>query len=83
MDPIEDFGSITSHAQSIAATYFTGAVKSDVVHLIVACWALLFLSFGDEEIVHTRWPTEVFAHACVEVKPISTPVMCIPSRNKA
>ena len=33
--PIEDFGCITSHAQSTAATYFTGAVKSDVVHLIV------------------------------------------------
>ena len=38
--PNEDFGCITSHAQRTAATYFTGAVKSDVVHLIVVCWAL-------------------------------------------
>ena len=33
--PIEDFCGVTSHAQSTAATYLTGAVKSDVVHLIV------------------------------------------------
>ena len=44
--PIEDFGSITSHAQSTAAAYFTGAVKSVIVHLIVVCWAFLFQSFG-------------------------------------
>ena len=81
--PNEEFGCITSHAQSTAATYFTGAVKSDVVHLIVVCWAFLLQSFGAEQIVHTRWPTDIFAHACVEVKPISTPFMCMPSRNKA
>ena len=40
-------------------------------------------SFGVEQIVHTRWPAEIFAHACVEIKPISIPFMCIPSRNKA
>ena len=40
--PNEDFGCITSHAQSTVATYFTGAVSSDVVHLIVLCWALVF-----------------------------------------
>ena len=78
-----DFGCGTSHAQSTAATYFTDAVKSDVVHLIVVCWAFLLKSFGAEQIVHTRWPTEIFAHACVEVKPKSTPFMCISSRNKA
>ena len=81
--PNEDFGCITLHAQSTAATYFTGAVKSDVVHLIVVCWAFLLQSFGAEQILHTRWPTEIFAHACVEIKPISIPFMCIPSRNKA
>ena len=83
VDPNEDFGCITSHAQTTAAPYFTGAVKSDVVHFIVVCWALLLQSFGAEQIVHTRWPTEIFARACVEVKPISTPFMCIASRNKA
>ena len=81
--PIEDFGCITSHAQSTAATYFTGAVKSDVVHLIVVCLAFLLQSFGAEQILHTRWPTEIFAHACVEIKSMSTDFMCIPSRNKA
>ena len=81
--PNEEFGCITSHAQSTAATYFTGAVKFDVVHLIVVCWAFLLQSFGGEQIGHTRWPTEIFAHACVEVKLISTPFMCIPSCNKA
>ena len=48
-NPIEDFGCITSRAQSTAATYFIGAVKSDVVHFIVVCWALLFQSFGAED----------------------------------
>ena len=38
--PIEDYGCITSLAQSTAATHFIFAVKSDVVHLIVVCWAL-------------------------------------------
>jgi len=39
--------------------------------------------FGAEEIGHTRWPTEIFAHACVENKCISTPFMCMLSCNKA
>ena len=70
-----DFGSITSHAQSTAATYFIGAVKSDV-----AVW----LQSGEaEQIVHIRWPTETFAHARVDVKPMSISFMSIPSRNKA
>ncbi len=60
---IEDYGCITSRAQSTAATHFTFAVKSDVVHLIVVCCALLLQSFGAEQIVHTRWPTEIFVHA--------------------
>ena len=81
--PNEDFGCSTSHAQSTAATHFTGAVRSDVVHLIMVCWVLLLQSFGAEQIGHTRWPTNIFAHACVEVKPISIPSSCIPSRNKA
>ena len=38
---IKDFRCITPHAQRTAVTYFTGAVKSDVVHFIVACWAFL------------------------------------------
>ena len=36
-----------------------------------------------EQIVHIRWPTERFAHASVDVKPMSMSFMCIPSRNKA
>ena len=47
------------------------SVKSDVVHFIVICWALLLPSLGSEQIVHTRWPTEIFVYACVEVKSIS------------
>ena len=81
--PNEDFGCITSHAQSTAATSFTCAVKSDSVHLIMVCWVLLLQSFGAEQIGHTRWPTNIFAHACVEVKHISIPFSCIPSGNKA
>ena len=56
--PTQDFGSSTSHAQSTTARCFIGAVKSDVVHLIMECWALLLQSFGVEQIVHTRWPTQ-------------------------
>ena len=37
----EDFGCITSHAQSKAATYFTVAVKSNVFYLIMVCWVRL------------------------------------------
>ena len=44
--PNEDFGCITSHAQSTAATYFTGAVKSHVVYLFMVCRVLLLQSFG-------------------------------------
>ena len=77
------FGSITSHAQSTACTYFIGAVKSDVVHRIVVCWALWLQSGEAEQIVHIRSPTETFAHARVDVKPIAISFMCIPSRNKA
>ena len=83
MDPNEDFGCITSHAQSTAATYFTSVVKSDVVHLIMVCWVLLLQSFGAEQIGHTRWPTNICAHVCVEIKPISVPFSCMPSHNKA
>ena len=39
--PHEDFGCITSPAQSTAATYFAVAVKSDVVYLIMVCLVLL------------------------------------------
>ena len=56
--PNEDFGCITSHAQSTAATHVICAVTSDVVHRIVVCWAL-WLQFEDaEQIVHIRLPTE-------------------------
>ena len=81
--PNEVFGCITLHAQSTAATYFTGAVKSDVVHFIMLCWVLLLQSCGAEQIGHTRLPTHIFHHACVEVKFMSIPFSCIPSINKA
>ena len=54
------------------------AVKSDEVHLIMVCWAFLLQSFEAENLVHTRWPTEVFAHACVDVKTISIPLCASP-----
>ena len=67
---IEDYGCITSHAQSTTTTYFTGAEKSDVIHLIVVCWALLFQSFGGEYIVHSRWLTKILVHVCENIKSI-------------
>ena len=82
MDPPSDFfGCITSHAQITTTTYFRGAVNSEVAHLIMVYWAFLLQSFGAEQIGDTGWPTKVFAHACVEIKSISTPFMCISSRN--
>ena len=80
--PIEIVGCITSHAQITTTTYFSGAVNSEVAHLIMVCWAFLLQSFGAEQIGDTRWPTKVFAHACVEIKSISTSFMCVSSRNK-
>ena len=58
-------------------------MKSDVVHLIMVCGVLLLQSFGTEQIGHTGLLTQLFAHACVEVKFMSIPFSCIPSRNKA
>ena len=72
---------LLSHAQSTAHTYFTGAVKSDVVHLIMVCWAFLLRSFGAEQICHTWLRLEIFAHACVDVTPISTPFARIHMRS--
>ena len=39
--------------------------------------------FACHNIVHIRWPTETFAQARVDVKPMSISFTCIPSRNKA
>ena len=58
------------------------AVKSDVAHLIMVCWVLSLQKLGAEHIGHTGWPTNMVAHACVEVKPISILFSCISSRNK-
>ena len=81
MDPPSDFfGCITSHAQITTTTYFRGAVNSEVAHLIMVYWAFLLQSFGAEQIGDTGWPTPVLAHACVEIKSISTPFMCVSSR---
>ena len=45
MDPsMETLDVLLSHAQSTAHTYFTGAVKSDVVPPIMVCWACLLQS---------------------------------------
>ena len=48
------------------------AVRCVVVHLIVVCWVLLLQSSGAEQIGQTRWPTELFALACVEINSKST-----------
>ena len=40
-------------------------MKSDVVHLIVECRAFLWQPLGVEQLVHTRWPTEIFDHSCI------------------
>ncbi len=81
--PNEDFGCITSHAQSTAAAYFAVAVKSDVVYLIMVCLVLLLQSFETEQIGHTGLLTHLFAHACVEVKLMAILFSCIFSCNKA
>ena len=73
----------SSNFPSRSQASFTCAVTSDGVHRIMACWVLLLQSFGAEQHGHTRWPTNIFAHACVEVEHISILVSCIPSRNKA
>ena len=39
--------------------------------------------FACHKIVHIRWPTETFAQARVDVKPMSISFTCISSRNKA
>ena len=39
--------------------------------------------FVCHKIVHIRWPTETFAEARVDVKPMSISFTCIPSRNKS
>ena len=81
--PMKSLVVLLSHAQSTADTYFSGAVKSDVVTPIMVCWAFLLQSFGAEKIGHTRWPTDIFAQAWVVVNPTSTSFMYIISRNKA
>ncbi len=49
MDPsMKTLDVLLSHAQSSARTYFTGAVKSDVVPPIMVCWACLLQFFGAE-----------------------------------
>ena len=80
--PMKTLAGLRSHALSTAAAYVTGAVKSDVVPPIMVRWVFLSQSFGAEWIGHSRLPTDIFAHACVEVKPTSTPFMCIISRSK-
>ena len=78
----EDLGCITSHAESTAATYSTGAVRSEDAHLIMACWAFLWHSFGAEKVLHTRWPTETSAHACEEVKAMSNLLFASPPARR-
>ena len=81
--PNEDFGCITSHAQSTAATYFAVAVKSDVVYLIMVCLVLLLQLLELNRLATLGCRHAFFAHACVEVKFMSILLSCIPSRNKA
>ena len=79
----KDFGCITSHAQSTAATYFTVAVKSDVVYLIMVCSVLLLQLLELNRLATLGCRHAFFAHACGEVKFMSILLSCIPSRNKA
>ena len=51
-------------------------------HCWAVCWARLLKSFGAEQILHTRWTTEKIAHACVEIKSMTTDFMCIPPGKK-
>ena len=81
--PNEDFGCITSHAQSTAATYFAVAVKSDVVYLIMVCLVLLLQLLELNRLATLVCRHVFFAHACVEVKFMLILLSCIPSRNKA
>ena len=76
MDPPMKTLAVLHHMQSpsTVASCFTGAVKSDDVHLIMVSWDFLLQSFRAEKIVHITWPTQIFAHACVGVKAISIPV---------
>ena len=78
----EDSGSPTANAQSTAHTKFTGAAKSDVVQLIVVSWTFLLQTYGAEQIGHTRWPTEVSAHACEEINTKPTLNVCIPTNTR-
>ena len=47
--------------------HFTAAGKSDVIHLIVVGWALLFQFFAGDHIVHIRWFTQILFHACEDI----------------
>ena len=65
--PNEDFGCITSHAQSTAATYFAVAVKSDVVYLIMVCLVLLLQLLELNRLATLGCRHAFFPRACVEV----------------
>ena len=67
--PNEDFGCITSHEQSTRCSFYSG-----LLGVLVATKK----SFRAEQIVRTRLPTEIFAHACVEINSKSTLFVCIP-----
>ena len=47
------------------------AVKSDVAHLVTVCRAFLLprcrveQPLGAEQIFHTKWQAEIFAHSCI------------------
>ena len=79
----EDLCCIASNAQGTAATCFIGAVKSDVVYLIMVCLVLLLQLLELDRLATLGCRHAFIVHACVEVKFMSILLSCIPSRNKA
>ena len=84
--------------QSIDSCHILCQPEVQVI-LFIRSWPVLLLCFRHKtaecsqqvrlvamflaQIVHSRWPTDNGARACVEIKSMSIPFVCIPSHNKA